>query len=217
MPMTTSLRFTLLMLLVLGVHAPLWASGGLFGMIEIKASSINAIPKWVKVLGRIQDEGGIYNRCKVNPAICVDEGLMKWGNFIQELKGQSPREQMEQIHAFINRWPYITDNELWGVSDYWETPKEFVNNSGDCEDYAIAKYMSLKALGWPLGKMRLAVVQDTVRDIPHAILIVELEGRYWVLDNLVSEPVPDSTMSQYKPYYAVNETSRWVFVQPFDR
>lgn len=208
-------RFMLSLFLV-SVHFAPWASDGLFNMVEIRADSISAIPKWVKVLGRINREGGIYNRCRDNPDICVDNGLRKWGDFVAGQHGQTPKAQLDAVQEFINRWTYITDDELWGVSDYWETPREFTNNSGDCEDYAIAKYMTLKALGWPQSKLRLAVVHDTVRDIPHAVLVVNSGGRSWILDNLADEPVPDSAMTQYRPYYAVNETSRWVFVQPMN-
>ncbi|MFZ2587476.1 MAG: transglutaminase-like cysteine peptidase [Alphaproteobacteria bacterium] len=193
-----------------------YAADGLFGMIEIKANSIRAIPKWVDVLGRIEAEQGRYQACLKNEEACSSSAMRRWSAFVAEQQGQPAREQMEATHRFLNTWTYITDSELWGKSDYWETPREFVDNSGDCEDYAIAKYVTLKALGWPASRLRVAVVQDTVRDIPHAILITSLNDTHWVLDNLALMPLPDRDVMQYKPYYAVNETNRWVFVDPLN-
>lgn len=200
------------MLFVLPAHA----QTGLFRMVEIKASSIAAIPKWVDVLARIRNEEPTYQACLKNRESCPTGPMRRWANMIDEQRGQSAGSQMRAVHAFLNQWPYITDQDLWGKSDYWATPREFVENSGDCEDYAIAKYISLKALGWPIGTLRLAVVHDTVRDIPHAVLVVRHDDNYWVLDNLASSPLPHLRVYQYKPYYAVNENARWVFVKPLE-
>lgn len=200
--------------LTLGTSA--FAADGLFGMIEIKAKSIAAIPKWVNVLARIEREQGRYQACFRDINACTSDDMRKWSAFVAEQQGKPASEQMDETHRFLNRWDYITDMELWGKSDYWETPREFVENSGDCEDYAIVKYVTLKALGWPASKLRVAVVQDTIRDIPHAVLITELNNTFWVLDNLSLRPLPDRQVMQYRPYYAVNESNRWVFVEPLN-
>lgn len=190
------------------------AAGGLFGLVEIRASNISAIPKWVNLVGRVHAQEGIYRNCFANREACSGDGMLRWASMMDEELGKGRKHQLNAVHDFMNHYPYITDNRLWGKSDYWETPREFVEDSGDCEDYAIAKYWSLKLLGWPVDTLRMAVVQDTVRDIPHAILIAQMDGDYWVLDNLATDPLPHEQVFQYRPYYAVNEKNRWVFVRP---
>lgn len=208
-------KLAVALLLALLAYTPAHAEG-LFRMMEIKANSISAIPKWVDVVNRIRNEEPMYQNCLKDRESCKSDALRRWAEMIDEQRGQSVERQMRAVHAYLNRFPYITDQDLWGKSDYWATPKQFVDNSGDCEDYAIAKYISLKALGWPISNLRLAVVHDTVRDIPHAVLVVKFDGDYWVLDNLASSPLPHLRVYQYKPYYAVNENARWVFVKPLE-
>ena len=55
--------------------------------------------------------------------------------------------------------------DVWGVMDYWETPAEFFQKSGDCEDFAIAKYFALRDLGFPASQMRIVVLKDTLRNL----------------------------------------------------
>lgn len=188
-----------------------WAAG-LFGMIEIRAPRIDSIPKWVEVLGRI--------RAEALPAKCANgqcEGKAEdWFEMVKETRGEGRFNQMVIVNRWLNRSRYITDSRLWGLSDYWETPGQFLDKSGDCEDYAIAKYFTLRALGWPDADLRLVVVHDAVRDIPHAVLAVKYNGEEYILDNLATEPLQDRYVRQYTPYYAVNTTSRWVFIKPVE-
>lgn len=198
-------------LMVVGVAQSTWAAG-LFGMIEIRANSIDSIPKWVDVLGRIDNEA-LLAKCRNSEC----KGRQQdWYEMVQDLRGQSRFAQMVGVHRWLNRYKYITDDRLWGKSDFWETPGQFVTMSGDCEDYSIAKYYTLKALGWRDEDLRVVVLQDTVRGIPHAVLAVNFEGENYILDNLATEPLQDKYLRQYTPYYAVNATSRWVFIKPME-
>lgn len=74
--------------------------------------------------------------------------------------------------------------------DYWASPREFRENSGDCEDYSIAKYFTLRALGVPKENMRIVVLMETIRNLPHAVLVVYMDGDAYVLDNLSRQVLP---------------------------
>ncbi|NBV54194.1 MAG: hypothetical protein EBR79_00545 [Proteobacteria bacterium] len=207
-------RFLILLPLLVFAVLPLpgWASG-LFGMIEIQMDRIESIPKWVRALERIRAEN-MFGLCKRGDCPAKRDA---WYAELAEWRGMSAEEQMVRVNRWVNRFDYITDDDNWGMSDYWETPGEFIQRSGDCEDYAILKYYTLRALGWPESALRMVVVHDAVRDIPHAVLAVELEGQNYILDNLATEPLRDEYVRQYTPYYAVNARSRWVFVKPARR
>ena len=198
-----------LTVLLVGIAPTGWAAG-LFGMLEIRANTIDSIPKWVEALGRINSEN-LQGKCSSGQ--CSNK-QQSWYEMVRDLKGRGRFEQMVAVHRWLNRYKYITDDRLWGKSDFWETPGQFVEMSGDCEDYSIAKYYTLRTLGWSDEDLRLVVLRDTVRDIPHAVLAVNLQGENYILDNLASEPLQDTYLRQYTPYYAVNSTSRWVFIKP---
>ncbi len=191
---------------------------GLFGTLELRADRISGIPKWVEVLKRIKAQSADLEACRRDAALCADGNMRDWAKLVRREAGAGDMAQLEAVNGFINRWKYITDDNLYGVRDRWATPEEFFRNSGDCEDFAIAKYYTLRAMGWQDSRLRLVVLHDAVRNMPHAVLSAELghagSGKFMILDNLATEPLSDKYMMQYTPYYAVNETTRWIFVQP---
>lgn len=203
-------RLVLLVMLMFAGVADSFATG-LFGMVELKIDRIDSIPKWGTILQRTRAED-VLGACRSGRD--CDGDREDWQQMIQAAAGLDKERQMIAVNDWANRMNYITDIRNWGVSDYWATPGEFIERSGDCEDFAIAKYYSLRALGWPESALRMVVVHDAVRDIPHAVLAVRLGDENYILDNLTTEPLPDRYVRQYTPYYAVNARSRWVFVKP---
>jgi predicted transglutaminase-like cysteine proteinase len=190
-----------------------WAEG-LFGTLEIRADRIDSFPKWVEVLARIRQQNRTLSACRQAVAACPGSGTQRWRSMMRQAAGAGRTAQLGLVNHFFNQWPYIEDSALYGKSDYWATPLEFMSHSGDCEDYAIAKFVTLRLLGWPNAELRLVIVRDRVRDVPHAVLAVRQGGGEMILDNLASRPLPSALVLQYSPYYAVNETTRWVFLKP---
>ncbi|MFZ2620263.1 MAG: transglutaminase-like cysteine peptidase [Alphaproteobacteria bacterium] len=186
----------------------------LFDYIGFKAGNLGALPRWKRVLDKLEYERGVYSRCDADIKQCKTPALVSWRAFVAEQKGLPPRAQLSAVNRFVNRWPYVTDDVLWGRSDYWATPLEFIENSGDCEDYAILKYVTLRSLGFAPDDVRIAVVQDTVRNIAHAILIADEGGQRYVLDSLFTAVLEQGRLMQYAPYYTVNENARWTYVSP---
>ncbi len=195
--------------------APLAQSGeGAFGHIGLKAAKIESIPKWVAVLGRMDSQQPELTSCFADVRDCRDGPMRRWREMMVKARGIPAGEQMEAVNRFFNEYPYITDDRMYGRSDVWATAREFIDKSGDCEDYSIAKYRSLQMLGFREEALRMFVVHDSVRGIAHAVLGVRVDGQEYVLDNLASRAVRADMVFQYTPYYAVNAEYRWVFVKP---
>ena len=123
---------------------------------------------------------------------------MAWLALLRGLEAETRLRQVRAINEFVNRWRYKADADNYGKRDHWATPLEFLRRSGDCEDYAIAKYESLRRLGLPADPLRLVVVQDTVRDLPHAVLAVYLADEVYILDNLSDAVLPQRRVSQLR-------------------
>jgi len=136
--------------------------------------------------------------------------MEEWRNLLEFLKNKPADEQISAINVHMNNAPYITDIINWGVPDYWASLRQFFNKDGDCEDYAIAKYLSLKELGFDVDTMRIVVVEDTNLDIPHAVLVISMDGQRLVLDNQVSYIVREKAVLHYRPYYSINENAWWL-------
>ena len=190
------------------------AAPALFGTVEFRAESLAALPRWQRVLARIEDERPVYKQCRNDPEACPLRSARAWQSMVRGQKGQPRQEQLRVVNRFLNAWPYRTDLEVYGQSDYWASPLEFLKNSGDCEDYAIIKYVTLRQLGFAAEQLRMAVVRDTQRDLAHAVLAVYLDDEVYILDNLSNRILAHHEVPQYVPYYSVNETTRWAHVAP---
>ena len=137
--------------------------------------------------------------------------LVRWREFLATIRHAPPMTQLKAVNDYLNRIAYVADIENYGVDDYWATPRQFFAKGGDCEDYAIAKYLSLRALGWPAERLRIAVVNDTDRDLVHAALVVYHRGAGYVLDIEIPEVTDQRKVPRYKPIFAIGETGWWSF------
>lgn len=185
---------------------------GLFGTREFRASSLAALPQWRGVLERVEAERQRWRECALDPERCPGRGMAAWRALLKSLEGAPLIEQLYAINRFANQYRYKPDDRNWGRSDYWATPLEFLARSGDCEDYAIFKYLSLRELGVPASRLRLVVLKDTLRDLAHAVLAVWDDDQIWILDNVTNAVLRHDRLGHYVPYYSVNEEARWAHV-----
>ena len=186
----------------------------LFGSIEFIGGSLAALPQWTRVLGRIEQETVAYEACHRDINACPSPAVAAWRVEIRALEGLPRRQQMEELNRFLNRWTYRLDQENFNVEDYWATPLEFLDRSGDCEDYAIIKYVSLKTLGFPVEKLRIVVVMDVLRNIAHAVLAVYIDNDILIMDSLFEGVLSHKSVTFYAPQYSVNEQTRWAHIMP---
>lgn len=204
--------------LLLGLSLPAGAAApGLFNSVEFKAESLAALPQWQRVLARIEEERPIYQSCIRDAAACPTRSVIAWQKMIRQQIGRAQLDQIDTVNRFLNDWRYRADSRNWGVRDYWATPLEFLRFSGDCEDYAIVKYVTLRQLGFAAEQLRMVVVQDTVRNLAHAVLAVYIDGEVYILDNLSRAVLRQKQVSHYVPYYSINEETRWAHVVPSGR
>lgn len=192
------------------------ASTSLLGTVEFRAESLAALPQWQRALRQIEQERSTYRACAQDDDACPSSSVMAWQATIKQQTGRAPIDQIEAINRFLNDWHYKADLNLYGRRDYWATPLEFLRQSGDCEDYAIIKYVTLRQLGFAPDQLRLVVVRDVQRNLAHAVLAVYVDDQVYILDNLTTAVLPQEQVTRYVPYYSINETTRWAHVLPVD-
>lgn len=185
---------------------------GLFGSHETRSEQLVAFKKWNGALARIKKERDSKPAPQESCRKTIDQKCYRqsWRDLLDFLKDKPADRQLAEINIHMNKAPYITDIINWGVPDYWASLRQFFKKDGDCEDYAIAKYISLKELGFDADLMRIVVVQDTNLDIPHAILMVSLEGDRLILDNQIPYVVKEKAVLHYRPFYSINENAWWL-------
>lgn len=185
---------------------------GLFGSHETMSRQLVAFKKWNGMLSRTKED---IKKTPLPKTICrmtIDQKCyhQAWRDLLDFLKDKPADRQLAEINAHMNKAPYINDIINWGVPDYWESLHQFFKKDGDCEDYAIAKYMSLKELGFDADLMRIVVVQDTNLNVPHAVLMVSMGGNRLILDNQIPYVVREKTILHYRPFYSINENAWWL-------
>ena len=181
----------------------------IFRSKEKRSTNLTPFPKWRGTIKRYFDESRVAEDCKPGSRLNVCH-LDRWDEFLQGLKGRDVLAQLHAVNKEMNKRRYILDPINWGVKDYWASPLQFFRRQGDCEDYAITKYMSLRALGFPAEDMRIVVLMDNNLRLAHAVLVVYVEGRAYVLDNQIASVVRAETIRHYQPIYSINETAWWL-------
>jgi predicted transglutaminase-like cysteine proteinase len=172
--------------------------------------------RWSAVIERFaRQEADPTSLCAAgtDPAQCP---AARWARLIATLSQLPLRERVARVNAELNRLPYVPAAQNWGDPSYWETPYEFLAKGGQCEDYAIAKFLALEQSGVPESSLRFVVVHDSVSQLDHAITLVMVDGENLVLDNQTSDIVPASDDERYTPYYSLNDSETWVYAQVED-
>lgn len=143
--------------------------------------------------------------------------LTAWEDLIRQDRSRTDREKLEKVNRFFNsRIRFASDMDVWGIQDYWATPIEFLcKGAGDCEDFAIAKYFTLKAMGVDDEKLRITYVKAIQYNIHHMVLTYysEPEAEPLVLDNLVDSINPASKRTDLMPIFGFNGSGLWLAKQ----
>ena len=143
--------------------------------------------------------------------------LTAWEDLIRQDRSNADRGKLEKVNRFFNsRIRFANDVDVWGIKDYWATPIEFLcKGAGDCEDFAIAKYFTLKAMGVDDEKLRITYVKAIEYNIHHMVLTYysEPEAEPLVLDNLVDSINPASKRTDLMPIFGFNGSGLWMAKQ----
>ena len=144
----------------------------------------------------------------------------EWTDVMRTASGASEAEQLKLVNQFLNRRIQFRDDmEIWGKSDYWATPLEmFSKGAGDCEDYSIAKYLSLRALNIPVDKLRLVYVKARIGGAQSNVTQAHMVVAYYpapdaeplILDNLLTTILPASERPDLIPVFSFNASSVWI-------
>lgn len=142
--------------------------------------------------------------------------VTQWRDAMATARGLAETEKINRINDFFNRRVvFVDDIEAWGKTDYWATPLESLGRGrGDCEDFAIAKYVSLRSLGVPLDRLRLTYVRAQIGGGSQAHMVLAYypspRAEPLILDNLVGDILPASRRGDLFPVFSFNSEGLWV-------
>lgn len=156
-----------------------------------------------QVLANIEQEYGDYARRRVS----------FWKELITGNQKTDEQEKLRIVNDFFNELAFVNDIDHWGMEDYWATPLQMLaSNGGDCEDFSIAKYFTLREMGIPAERMRLTYVKALELNQAHMVLTYYAtpDSDPQVLDNLVTEIRMASDRKDLLPVYSFNGNGLWL-------
>lgn len=176
-----------------------------FGLAAVVVAGGEIVTKWNGVEAEIDAERAVLERCRDDGQTCP-EAARKFLAVIAEGRGHVGRARIGLVNRAINMAVRPTsDLAQWGVPDHWSAPLEtFASGRGDCEDYAIAKYVALLAAGVAEDDLRLVIVRDLAVGEDHAVVVVRLDGSWIVLDNRRLILVEDTELRQVVPLFVLD-------------
>ncbi|WP_419768368.1 transglutaminase-like cysteine peptidase [Arcobacter sp.] len=142
--------------------------------------------------------------------------VLVWDEMVENAKSKDILHKLKDVNDFFNKIRYATDQSHWNKKDYWAAPFEFMGTgAGDCEDYAIAKYFTLRKLGVPEDKLRITYVKllqrGTKYEQAHMVLTYyhTPSSTPVVLDNVNKILKLASKRPDLKPVYSFNAQGLW--------
>lgn len=172
--------------------------GALFGLLVAAAAWANW--NFELIIGNAEKRYGNLGSAKAR--------IQAWDELIRASENLSEKDKLSSVNRFFNRqFRFSDDIRNWRQNDYWATPIEaLVKGAGDCEDYSIAKYFTLRRLGVPSEKLRITYVKALQYNQAHMVLTYYASptAEPLVLDNLIGEIRPASQRKDLLPVYAFN-------------
>lgn len=182
-----------------------------FGLQTVKAPAGALWTKWDKVRADTEHETSVLAHCRVSFRRCP-AAARHFVAIIKRAEHLQGRARLTLVNERVNAAiVYVSDMEQWHEIDRWSAPLDrrsggsFDTGKGDCEDYAIAKYVALRNTGVAAGDLRLLVVRDKSINGYHAALAARQDGRWWILDNRWSRLLSENEATFFTPLFALND------------
>jgi predicted transglutaminase-like cysteine proteinase len=181
-----------------------------FGLSTFVAPDSIVWFKWRKVKDDIRTQEPMLMRCLTDESAC-SPAAARFAAIVKEAREHEGRVRLNFVNQRVNNAiQYTSDMAQWATPDEWSAPLavgkgSFETGLGDCEDYAIAKYVALRAAGVPAQHLRVLLVRDNLARLDHAVLAANEEGHWFILDNRWTAAVEDSDVRRFTPLLALDE------------
>jgi len=172
--------------------------------------------KWLGVQRRLDDELVQLALCDGDRDSCVSPAALKFLAIIDSAKLRDGRARLGEVNRAVNlAIRPVSDLVQYGQADVWTTPlATLAKGGGDCEDYAIAKFVALRLAGVAPDDLRIVIMHDTIRGEDHAVAAARLDGRWLTLDNNRMAMVEDIHVRNYRPTFLIDQHAVMRYADP---
>ena len=170
--------------------------------------------KWRGVQHQLEDEMVQLALCEGDPDRCVSPAALQFLAIVETAKTRDGRARLGEINRAINlAIRPMSDLAQYGQIDVWSSPlATFASGAGDCEDYAIAKFVALRRAGISPDDLRIVIMRDTIRGEDHAVAAARLDGHWLMLDNNRMAMIEDAYIRNYRPMFVIDQNDVFRYI-----
>jgi predicted transglutaminase-like cysteine proteinase len=179
-----------------------------FGLIASPNAFGGLNEKWRGVERKLDDERVQLALCDGDRERCASPAALQFLAIVDSARARDGRARLGEINRAINlAIQPMTDLAQYGEIDVWSSPLvTFYRGAGDCEDYAIAKFVALQQAGISPDDLRIVVLRHTLSGEGHAVAAVRLDGHWLMLDNQRMAMVEDANVRNYRPLFVIGRS-----------
>ena len=190
-----------------------------FGLITFRAPEGLLWIKWRKLASELESDARVLAQCQTDMEHCANPAARKYLVLIEESRKLPDRAKIDRINRAINAAvTYTSDQDQHGVPDLWTAPLATLSaGRGDCEDYAIAKYVALREAGISTDDLRILLVHDRIAREHHAVVGVRQNGHWLILDNRHDILLERKDAWHFTPLFALDQQGVKLFAAPYGK
>ena len=185
-----------------------------FGLFASKVSAGALREKWQGVERKLDDERVQLALCDGDRERCVSPAALRLLAIVDNARARDGRARLGEINRAINlAIRPMSDLAQYGQIDVWSSPLDtFATGAGDCEDYAIAKFVALRLAGVSPDDLRIVVMRDTINGEGHAVAMARLDQHWLTLDNRRMAMVQDTDVRNVRPLFVIDQNDVMKYV-----
>jgi predicted transglutaminase-like cysteine proteinase len=177
-----------------------------FGLSTSRVYFGGVLMKWLNVLRALDHEQVELALCNDNRTRCASGAALRFLSIVDSGRQREGRARLGEINRAVNLSIRPTSDEAEFGEDVWSSPlATFSRGAGDCEDYAIAKYVALRMAGISAADLRIVIMINTLRAEGHAVTAARLDGHWLILDNRRMAMVEDVHITHYRPLFVIDQ------------
>jgi predicted transglutaminase-like cysteine proteinase len=187
-----------------------------FGLAASSLTGGRLRDKWIGVQRRLDDELVQLALCEGDRDGCASPAALRFLDIVDAARLREGRARLGEVNRAINlAIRPLSDLAQHSRIDVWTSPlATLARGGGDCEDYAIAKFVALRRAGIAPDDIRIVILHDSIHGENHAVAAARLDGRWLTLDNRRMAMIEDSDVRNYRPTFVIDQHGVMRYADP---
>jgi len=187
-----------------------------FGLLTSAVFAGGVHDKWLGLARKLDDERVQLALCDGDRERCVSPAALRILAIVDDARARDGRARLGEVNRAINlAIRPMSDEAQYGEIDVWSSPlATFANGAGDCEDYAIAKFVALRQAGVAPDDLRIVIMRDTIHGEDHAVAAARLDGHWLTLDNRRMAMIEDAYIRNFRPLFVMDQDAVMRYADP---